>query len=92
MQLKVDVLVVGSPGAIKKASKTIPIVFVITQDPVAAEYVDSLARPGGKITGLTSFTRDLSEKRLELLKEAVPSRSRVGVIWSGAGNGFKRYE
>jgi putative ABC transport system substrate-binding protein len=95
VQLNVDVLVVGSPGAVqeaKRATKTIPIVFVITQDPVAAEYVDSLARPAGKITGLTSFTRDLSEKRLELLKEAVPSISRVGVIWSGAGNGFKGYE
>jgi putative tryptophan/tyrosine transport system substrate-binding protein len=95
VQLKVDVLVVGSPGAVqeaKKVSKTIPIIFVITQDPVAAGYVDSLARPGGNITGLTRLTRDLSEKRLELLKEAVPSISRVGVIWSGAGNGFKRYE
>ena len=49
------------PVPVKKASKTIPIVFVITQDPVAAEYLDSLARPAGKITGLTSFTRDLSE-------------------------------
>jgi putative tryptophan/tyrosine transport system substrate-binding protein len=95
VQLKVDVLVVGSPGAVqeaKKASRTIPIVFVITQDPVAAGYVDSLARPGGNITGITRLTRDLSEKRLELLKEAVPTISRVGVIWSGAGSGFKRYE
>jgi putative ABC transport system substrate-binding protein len=95
VQLKVDMLVVGSPGAVqeaKKTSKTIPIVFVITQDPVAAGYVDSLARPGGNLTGLTRLTRDLSEKRLELLKEAVPTVSRVGVIWSGAGSGFKRYE
>ena len=92
-QLKIDVLVVGSPGAVqeaRKVSKTIPIVLVITQDPVAAGYVDSLARPGGNITGLTRLTRDLSEKRLELLKEAVPSIGRVGIIWSGAGNGFKR--
>jgi putative ABC transport system substrate-binding protein len=68
VQLKVDMLVVGSPGAVqeaKKTSKTIPIVFVITQDPVAAGYVDSLARPGGNITGITRLTRDLSEKRLD---------------------------
>jgi putative tryptophan/tyrosine transport system substrate-binding protein len=91
-KLKVEVLVVGAPGAVKKASKTIPIVFVITQDPVAVGYVDSLARPGANITGLTRLTRDLSEKRLELLKETVPTISRVGGIWSGAGSGFKRYE
>jgi putative ABC transport system substrate-binding protein len=54
--------------------------------------VDSLARPGGNITGLTRLTRDLAGKRLELLKEAVPTISRVGVIWSGAGRGFKGYE
>jgi putative ABC transport system substrate-binding protein len=95
VQRKVDVLVVGSPGAVqeaKRATKTIPIVIVITQDPVAAGYVDSLARPGGNITGLTRLTRDLAGKRLELLKEAVPTISRVGVIWSGAGRGFKGYE
>ena len=95
LKLQVDVLVVGSPGAVqaaKKASKRIPIVFAITQDPVAAGYVDSLARPGGNITGITRLTRDLSGKRLELLREAIPATSRIGVIWSGAGNGFKRYE
>ncbi len=95
VQLKVDVLVVGSPGTIqeaKQATKTIPIVMVTTQDPVAAGYVNSLARPGGNITGLTKLTRDLAGKRLELLKEAVPTTSRVGVLWSGAGGGFKGYE
>ena len=95
VQLKVDVLVVGSPGAVqeaKQATKTIPIVMVITQDPVAAGYVDSLARPGGNITGITRLTRDLAGKRLELLKEAVPTTSRVGILWSGSGGGFKGYE
>jgi putative tryptophan/tyrosine transport system substrate-binding protein len=95
VELKVDVLVVGSPGAVqeaKRATKTIPIVMVITQDPVAAGYVNSLARPGGNITGLTRLTRDLAGKRLELLKEAVPTISRVGILWSGAGSGFKGYE
>jgi putative ABC transport system substrate-binding protein len=95
VQLKVDVLVVGSPGTIqeaKKATKAIPIIFVTTQDPVGAGYVDNLARPGANITGITRLTRDLAGKRLELLKEVVPDLSRVGVLWSGAGRGFKGYE
>ena len=54
--------------------------MVTTQDPVATGVVDSLARPGGNITGLTQLTQDLSGKRLELLKEVIPSISRVGVL------------
>jgi putative ABC transport system substrate-binding protein len=95
MQLKVDMLIVASPGAIQeaqKATKTIPIVFVTTQDPVVGGYVYSLARPGGNTTGITRLTRDLSGKRLELFKETIPTISRVGVLWSGAGRGFKGYE
>jgi len=83
VQLKVDVVVVSALPAIraaKQATKTIPIVMVTTQDPVATGLVDSLARPGGNITGLTRLTRDLSGKRLELLKEVVPGISRVGVL------------
>jgi putative tryptophan/tyrosine transport system substrate-binding protein len=83
VHLKVDVLVVRSLSAIraaKQATKTIPIVMVTTQDPVATGLIDSLARPGGNITGLTGLTRELSGKRLELLKEAVPGISRVGVL------------
>jgi ABC-type uncharacterized transport system substrate-binding protein len=97
IQLKVDVLVLGSQPAIrsaKQATKTIPIVMVTTQDPVAAGFVDSLARPGGNITGLTRLTRELSGKRLELLKEAVPGISRVGAILNAAQSrdDFKWYE
>ena len=80
----VDVLVSGNPEFIRAAeaaTKTIPIVMVLTDDPVAAGFVDSLAHPGGNITGLTRFTRDLSGKRLELLKEAVPGLSPVGLLW-----------
>src|SRR5499433_1666893 len=84
VQLKVDVLVVAGTlagiRAAKQATKTIPIVMVTTQDPVATGIVDSLARPGGNITGLTRLTRDLNGKRLELLKEVVPEISRVGVL------------
>jgi putative ABC transport system substrate-binding protein len=83
VQLKVDVLVSPNLPAIraaKQATKTIPIVMVTNWDPVAEGLIDSLARPGGNITGLSRLTRDLSGKRLELLKEAVPGISRVGVL------------
>ena len=99
VQLKVDVLVVGGPGglrAAKQATNTIPIVIVTQADPVGSGYIDSLARPGGNITGLTRLTRELSGKRLELLKEVVPKISRVGVLWDAdnpeAADGFKEYE
>jgi putative tryptophan/tyrosine transport system substrate-binding protein len=81
--LKVDVLVSTSTTAIlaaKQATKTIPIVMVTNVDPVATGIVESLARPGGNITGLTRLTRELTGKRLELLQEKVPTISRVGVL------------
>src|SRR4030095_17242317 len=83
VKLNVDVLVASTPPAIraaKQATKTIPIVIVTTNDPVATGVVDSLSRPGGNITGLTRLTRDLSGKRLELLREVIPKLSRVGVL------------
>jgi putative ABC transport system substrate-binding protein len=100
VQLKVDVLVVPGPGGIsaaKQATKTIPIVIVSQDDPVAAGYIDSLARPGGNISGLTRLTRELSGKRLELLTQVVPKISRVGVLWDSNSQTsmptvFKDYE
>jgi putative ABC transport system substrate-binding protein len=98
VKLNVDLLVVVPGPAIraaKQATTTIPIVMVTTADPVATGYVDSLARPGGNITGLTRFTRDLDGKRLELIKETVPATSRVGVLWSstdGLRTTFQNYE
>jgi len=100
VQLKVDVLVVptaaGAIHAAKQATKTIPIVMVTLLDPVATGLVDSLAHPGGNITGLATLQRDLSGKRLELLKEVVPRLSRVGVLRNpdeeSAVIGFKDYE
>jgi ABC-type uncharacterized transport system substrate-binding protein len=99
VRLKVDVLVATFSVAIraaKQATKTIPIVMVTLQDPVATGIVDSLARPGGNITGLTRLGRDLSGKRLELLTEVVPGISRVGVLLDtgtpGPGIGLKEYE
>src|SRR5262249_12373627 len=78
------------------ATKTIPIVMIATVDPVGTGLVDSFAQPGGNVTGLTKLLRDLSAKRLELLKEAVPGTSRIGVLWehgnTAATISFKEYE
>src|SRR5882724_5762371 len=98
VELKVDVLVltIGAILAAKQATKTIPIVMVTQVDPVATGLVDSLARPGGNITGLATLQRDLSGKRLELLTEVVPRLARVGVLRDTKGpvsaRGFKDYE
>jgi len=99
VQLKVDVFVLPGLTAIraaKQATKTIPIVMVANFDPVETGIVDSLARPGGNITGLSTLQRELSGKRLELLKEAVPKMSRVGVLWDQSTPGpvmsSKEYE
>ena len=85
-RLKMDIIVVaGGPAPIwaaKNATKTIPIIMVgIPDDPVKAGLVESLAHPGGNVTGLSSVTRELGGKRLELLKEAVPKVARVAVFY-----------
>ena len=89
VRLKVDVIVVagGEPWirAAKNATKTIPIVMVGPGiDPVEAGFVESLARPGGNLTGITLLTRKLDGKRLELLKEAVPKVARVAVLYDSS--------
>jgi putative ABC transport system substrate-binding protein len=99
VQLKVDVIVTGNLTAVraaKQATESIPVVMVTNADPVAIGLIDSLARPGRNITGITNLNRDLSAKRLELLKEIVPSLSRVAILWDdtneGSAIGFKEYE
>jgi putative tryptophan/tyrosine transport system substrate-binding protein len=96
VEQKVDVLVVRpqpSIRAAKQATKTIPIVMVTTQDPVAAGFINSLAKPGGNITGVTTLQRELSGKRLELLKEVLPGISRVAALMNATSiNDFKMYE
>jgi putative ABC transport system substrate-binding protein len=85
VRLKVDVLLVGSTDdalAAKKASHAVPVVFYNVTDPVGAGLVDSLARPGGNITGITNLQGVLAGKRMELLKETVPKVSRVAVLWN----------
>jgi putative ABC transport system substrate-binding protein len=83
VRLNVDVIVTsGTPAAtaLKKATSSIPIVMALIGDPVGTGLVASLARPGRNLTGLTNIAQDLSAKRLELLKEVVPSASRVAAL------------
>jgi putative tryptophan/tyrosine transport system substrate-binding protein len=86
MRLKVDIIVAAGGDvlvlAAKNATKTIPIVMTGTgADPVEAGLVESLARPGGNVTGITNLSRELSGKRLELIKAAVPKLARVAVLY-----------
>jgi putative ABC transport system substrate-binding protein len=81
--LGVDVIVTGGETAIhaaKQAAPTIPIVMGASNDPVAAGFAQSLRRPGGMITGLTIISQELTQKRLELFREALPNLSRVAVL------------
>jgi putative tryptophan/tyrosine transport system substrate-binding protein len=85
VRLKVDIIVVVGGNtpvrAVKNATKTIPIVMAGGSDPVEAGLVESLARPGGNVTGLSNLSRELGGKRLELFKEAVPKLSRVAILY-----------
>jgi putative ABC transport system substrate-binding protein len=85
VRLNVDVLLTtATPATIaaKNATKTIPIVFMqLAVDPVAAGFVNGLARPGGNITGVTNIAAELAGKRLEILKETVPKLFRVALMW-----------
>jgi putative ABC transport system substrate-binding protein len=86
--LKVDIIFAVGAAAIeaaKNATRTIPIITT-SGDPIASGLVDSLARPGGNVTGLTNFTQELAGKRLELLKDVLPQFSRVSVLWSYRGS------
>jgi putative ABC transport system substrate-binding protein len=83
VRLKLDLIVVAGTGpalAAKRATTTIPIVMASAGDPVAAGLVASLARPGGNVTGFSALATDLNTKRLEVLKDAVPKLSRVGLL------------
>jgi putative ABC transport system substrate-binding protein len=89
VRLKVDIIVAAGGSipirAAKDAAKTIPIVMTGQgADPVQAGFIESLARPGGNVTGLTTLNRELGGKRLELLKEVVPKLARVAVLYDPA--------
>jgi putative ABC transport system substrate-binding protein len=99
VRLKVDVIMAPSSiytGAAKRATSTIPIIFMSHADPLGSGHVASLGRPGGNITGLSIMMTETNVKGLELFKEAVPGLSRVAVIWDPAtpshGPGLKAVE
>jgi len=92
VSLKVDVIVAGSTQAIdaaRRATKTIPIVFPVTFDPVESGFVASLARPGGNLTGLSTVNPDAAAKRVELLKEVIPRISRLAVLRNPTNSGSR---
>jgi putative tryptophan/tyrosine transport system substrate-binding protein len=90
VRLKVDCIVasgLSASRAAKQSTSTIPIVMTnVSDDPVRNKLIDSLARPGGNITGFTDVAPDLAGKRLELLKETLPKASRVAVLWYSASS------
>lgn len=91
VRLNVDLMVTSSwPAAVaaKNATTTLPIVIVAAGDPVGTGLVQSLARPGGNVTGISGLETEVSAKRLELLKETVPRLSRVAVLWNSRDGGM----
>ena len=94
VRLRVDLIVTSSApetGAAKRATTSIPVVFARHGDPVVAGHIASLAKPGGNITGISTFVPELAGKRLEVLKEAFPRIARVAVLWDAA-NSAKRLD
>ena len=83
VRLQVDVIVAAGPtlGAVKQATSTIPVVMAVSGDPVGEGLVQSLGRPGGNFTGLSSLSGEVTGKRLQLLKEIAPGPGPVGVLW-----------
>ncbi len=93
LDLKVDVILAAGPDAIRAAKEAIPevpIVMLSSADPVEMGFVASMGRPGGNVTGVYLVATELGEKRLELVKEAVPHASRVAVLWNPADAGAAR--
>ena len=91
VRLKVDVIVTSSAAptrAAKEATSTIPIVMANDNDPVGIGHVASLARPGGNVTGVSTYAPEISGKQLELLKEVVPKLSRVAVLGTSTNSGY----
>jgi putative tryptophan/tyrosine transport system substrate-binding protein len=84
-RLPVDMFVAGGDAPIlaaMQASDTIPIVMTLAADPIRSGFIQSLARPGGNVTGMSALAADMAGKRLELLKEVVPRAQRAAVLWN----------
>src|SRR5215831_10468436 len=84
VRANVDIIVTaGTPAALvaKQATASIPMVLVTTGDPVRTGLAASLSRPGGNVTGLTTLTTELSAKRLELLRQMLPTIAQLGILW-----------
>jgi putative tryptophan/tyrosine transport system substrate-binding protein len=99
VEQRVDIVIGVNSVVIRaamEATKTIPIIMISSIEPVAAGYVGSFAQPGGNVTGFASVLRDVSAKRVELLKDLLPKLTRIGVLWDPNGPGpaiaFKAYE
>jgi putative ABC transport system substrate-binding protein len=96
VRLNVDVIVTGANpviAAVKQATATIPVVMMVSRDPVGAGFIASLARPGGNITGFANDpTPEIIGKNLELLKEAAPRVSRVAFLWNPVPPGAGTYK
>jgi putative ABC transport system substrate-binding protein len=93
-RMKVDVIFASSSTEVepaRRATNTIPIVFAVHADPVGVGHVSSLARPGGNMTGLAMLQTGLTEKRLELLKAAVPQATRFGVLWDRTAPSYRPF-
>lgn len=92
ISLDVDVLVAVTTNAalaVKKTTRSVPVVFMGVTDPISAGLAESLARPGGNFTGITNVAAILTGKRLELLKQALPTLTRVAVLWDPQAPGSR---
>ncbi len=93
VKLNVDVIVAAGSQATKaamEATRTIPIVFIAVSHPIEAGFVQSLARPGGNVTGVTNQLSDLADKTLQLAREVAPRLSHVGIVWTPVDPGSVR--
>jgi ABC-type uncharacterized transport system substrate-binding protein len=91
-RMKVDLIFASSSTEVepaRRATSTIPIVFATHADPVGVGHVSSLARPGGNVTGLAVMQADITAKRLEILKQAVPRATRFGVLWDSTAPSYR---
>ena len=94
VRMKVDIILAPSSAQVepaRRATHTIPIVFVAHADPVGLGHVSSLARPGGNVTGLAAMDPEITPKRMEILKETLPRATRVGVLWATTSPSYRPF-